>query len=140
MDKLYDRALNDKIKNILLRLLSKQDDSLKKYLLKYYFDKWRKKANQMKELEKEAASLIQAVFRGNNIRRLINRQQQRRKLLNKIMQKLLKASDPNLILEAALAKWRLKAKEKSCNENAKVIQKFCRDVHNKILALKNKKD
>ena len=48
----------------------------------------------MKELEKEAASLIQAVFRGNNIRRLINRQQQRRKLLNKLMQKLLKASDP----------------------------------------------
>ena len=140
MDKLYDRALSDKIKNILLRLLSKQDDSLKKDLLKYYFDKWRKKANQMKELEKEAASLIQAVFRGNNIRRLINRQQQRRKLLNKLMQKLLKASDPLLILEAALAKWRLKTKAKSCDENAKVIQKFCRDVHNKILALKNKKD
>ena len=81
MDKLYDTALSDKIKNILLRLLSKQDDSLKDYLLKYYFDKWRKKANQMKELEKEAASLIQAFFRGNNIRRLINRQQQRTKLL-----------------------------------------------------------
>ena len=27
MDKLYDRALSDKIKNILLRLLSKQDNT-----------------------------------------------------------------------------------------------------------------
>jgi len=140
MDNLHDKALNDRIKEILLRLLSKHDDLLKKYLLKHYLDKWRKKANQMKQKENEAASLIQAFFRGDNLRRSLSQQQQRRKLLNKLIQKLIKASDPLLKLDAALAKWRLKTKKLSCDENARIIQKYCRGIHNKILDLKNKKN
>ena len=56
MDNLYGKALNDKIKEIFLRLLPKQDDLFNKHLLKQYLDKWRKKANQIKQKEKEAAS------------------------------------------------------------------------------------
>ena len=139
IDNLYDKALNDKIKEKLLKLLPKHDDILNEYLLKNYLDKWRKKANQMHLKENEAASKIQSFFRGNNLRKLFNKEQRKGKLFDKLVQKLLKASDPLLILEAALAKWRKNAGQISCNENAKIIQNFCRNVHQKILDLKNKK-
>ena len=83
MDNLYGKALNDKIKEIFLRLLPKQDDLFNKHLLKQYLDKWRKKANQIKQKEKEAASKIQSFFRGKNFRRKFNNAQLRTKLLDK---------------------------------------------------------
>ena len=140
MDNLYGKALNDKIKEIFLRLLPKQDDLFNKHLLKQYLDKWRKKANQIKQKEKEAASKIQSFFRGKNFRRQFNNDQLRTKLLDKLIQKLLKASDPLIYLRAALAKWRKNAGKISCHKNAKTIQNFCKNVHNKILALKNAKN
>ena len=121
-------------------LLPKQDDLLREYLLKNYLDKWRKKANQLKSKENEAASKIKSAFRGNNFRKLFNNDKLRTKLINQLIQKLLKASDPTNILEAALARWRKNAGKLSCHENARTIQKFCRDVHTKILDLKNKRN
>ena len=140
IDNLKKNALLDKIKNSLLNLLPKQDDLLREYLLKNYLDKWRKKANQLKSKENEAASKIQSAFRGHNFRKLFNNDKLRTKLINQLIQKLLKASDPTNILEAALARWRKNAGKLSCHENARTIQKFCRDVHQKILDLKNKRN
>ena len=140
IDNLRKKALNNKIKDILVKLLPKQDDSLREFLLKNYLDKWRKKANQLKEKEKEAIEKLQATYRGYNFRKLFNNNKNRERLLNRIISKLLKASDPNNILDAAMAKWRKNAAKLACHDNARTIQKFCRDVNDKILALKNKKN
>ena len=140
MDNLYNEALRNKIKDKFINLLPKQDEHLNEYLLKKYLDKWRKKSNQMKLKENESALKIQSFFKGNKLRKLFNNDKNRTKLFNKLMQKLLKASDPLLILRAALTKWLKIAKKISCNENARTIQKFCRNIHKKILELKNKQN
>ena len=140
MDNLYNEALRNKIKDKFINLLPKQDEHLNEYLLKKYLDKWRKKANQIKLRENESALKIQSFFKGNKLRKLFNNDKNRTKLFNKLMQKLLKASDPLLILRAALTKWLKIAKKISCNENARTIQKFCQNIHKKILELKNKQN
>ena len=137
MDKLKKEALNNKIKDAFLKLLPKQDESLRLFLLKNYLDKWRKKVNQLKEKENEAAEKLQKVYRGHNFRKLFNNNRNREKLLNRLVNKLLYASDPKKILEAAMAKWRKNAAKLACDENARTIQKFCRGVHDKIMKLKN---
>lgn len=140
LDNLYDKGRYNSIKDLLTKFLPKQDEHLKDYLLKYYFDKWRQKANQMKSKENDAALKIQSIYKGHNIRKIFNDDKLRIKIITKIILKLIKASDPNNILQSALAKWMKNAKKLSCHNNARVIQKFCRDVHNKILSLKNKKN
>ena len=139
LDNLYDKGRYNKIKDIFIKLLPKQDENLKDYLLKNYLDKWRQKANQLDSKENDAASKIQSIYKGHNLRKLFNNDKLRIKLITKIILKLIKASDPNNILQAALAKWNKNTKKLSCHDNARTIQKFCRDVHNKILSLKNKK-
>ena len=140
LNNLYDNALKNKIKDLLIKILPKQDDNLREFLLKNYLDKWYKKANQMKAIENEAVSKIQSIYKGHNLRKLFKNNKIKIKLINKIIQKLLKATDPNNILQATLAKWRKNARKLSCHENARTIQNFCKDVHQKILNLKNKKN
>ena len=139
LDNLYDKGRYNKIKDIFTQLLPKQDELLKEYMLKLYLDKWRKKINQMNSMENDAASKIQSIYKGHNLRKLFNNDKLRIKLITKIILKLIKASDPNNILQATLAKWRKNTKKSLCHENARTIQNFCRDVHNKILSLKDKK-
>ena len=136
VDNLYGKALNDRIKEILLRLLPKQDGLLNDQLLKKYLDKWLKKANQKRQKENEAATKIQSLLRGNTLRKLFNNEQLRAKLLDKLIQKLIKASDPLIHLQVALAKWRKNAGKITCHENARIIQKFCEQIRDKLLAKK----
>ena len=56
MDNIYGKALNDKIKEIFLRLLPKQDDLFNKHLLKQYLAK--KKLDLMKKLNEILLKLI----------------------------------------------------------------------------------
>ena len=60
IDALRRRGLLNDIREALLRLLAKHDDKYKKLLLKYYLDKWRKKVNQMKDKENDAATRLQS--------------------------------------------------------------------------------
>ena len=96
--------------------------------------------NEEKEEENEAVSKIQSAYKGHNLRKLFNKNKTKTKLINKIILKLLKATDPNNKLQAALAKWMKNARKQLCHENARTIQKFCKDVRQKILNLKNKQD
>ena len=140
LDNLHDNALKNKIKDRLLKILPKQDDNLRDYLLKNYLDKWYKKTNQIKVKENEAVSKIQSAYKGHNLRKIFNKNKTKTKLINKIILKLLKDTDPNNKLQAALAKWMKNARKLSCHDNARTIQKFCKDVHQKIINLKNKQD
>ena len=138
IDALRRKILLSKLKLLLIKLLSKHDDKYKKLLLKYYLDKWRKKVNQLKDKENNAASRLQAAYRGYNFRKYFGIDEKRTRILMRIIEKLIMASDPKNYLRAALAKWRKNAAKIACDENARIIQKFCRGIHDKILRNKNK--
>ena len=86
------------------------------------------------------ASKIQAAYRGHDFRKLFNLDERRAKLLKRLIEKLILASNPKNILASALAKWRKNNAKLACDENARIIQKFCRKLHNKILDDKAKKN
>ncbi len=50
------------------------------------------------------------------------------------------ASNPKRILDSALAKWRKNAAKIACHENARIIQKFCRGIHDKIMDEKRRRN
>ena len=140
IDALRRRALLNDIKDVLLRLLPKLDDKNRKLILKHYLDKWRKKINQMDDKENYAAEKIQAAYRGYDFRKYFRIDEKRTKILIRIIDKLIMASEPKNYLRSALAKWRKNVAKLACDENARIIQKFCRDLHDKILNNKNKKN
>ena len=136
IDALRRRGLLNDIREALLRLLAKHDDKYKKLLLKYYLDKWRKKVNQMKDKENDAATRLQSAYRGYIFRKYFGIDERRERLLLRIIEKLLMASDPKNYLKAALAKWRKNCRKIECHDNAKIIQEFCRGIRDKILKRK----
>ena len=140
MDAIKRRALLNKIKDALIKILTKQDDNNKNLLLKHYLDKWNKKANQLKNKENDMASKIQAVYRGYNFRKLFENEENKIKLLKSLVEKLILSSNPKNILEAYFAKWRKNAAEKACDENARIIQDYCRKLLNKIENAKQKQN
>ena len=140
LDAIKRRALLNDIKDALINLLSKQDDKNKKIILKHYLEKWNKKANQLKNRENDMASKIQAAYRGYNFRKLFNIDEKRIRILKIIVEKVILASDPNKILSSAMAKWRKNARKLECHENAKIIQDFCREIQQKILDDKNRRN
>ena len=140
IDALKRRALLNEIKQALIKLLSKHDDKFKKLLLKYYLEKWLKKANQLKDRENNAATRIQSTYRGYNFRKFFGLDEKRAKLLLRIIEKLLMASEPKNYLRSALAKWRKNVAKLNCHDNARTIQKFCRGIQDKILKERIKKN
>ena len=140
LDAIKRRALLNKIKEALINVLTKQDDLNRKTILKHYLDKWNKKANKLKNRENDMASKIQAAYRGHNFRKLFNLDERRAKLLKRLIEKLILVSNPKNILASALAKWRKNNAKLACDENARIIQNFCRKLHNKILDDKAEKN
>jgi len=140
LDAIKRRALLNDIKDALINLLSKQDDKNRKIILKHYLEKWNKKANKLKNLDDDMASRIQAAYRGYNFRKLFYIDEKRIKILKIIVEKVILASDPNKILNSAIAKWRKNARKLECHENARIIQDFCREIQQKILDDKNKRN
>ena len=140
LDAIKRRALLNDIKDALINLLSKQDDKNRKTILRHYLEKWNKKANQLKNLDDDMASRIQAAYRGYNFRKLFYIDEKRIKILKIIVEKVLLASEPNKILNSAIAKWRKNARKIECHENAKIIQDFCREIQQKILDDKNRRN
>jgi hypothetical protein len=140
LDAIKRRALLNDIKDALINLLSKQDDKNRKTILRHYLEKWNKKANQLKNLDDDMASRIQAAYRGYNFRKLFYIDEKRIKILKIIVEKVLLASEPNKILNSAIAKWRKNARKIECHENAKIIQDFCREIQQKIVDDKNRRN
>ena len=87
LDAIKRRALLNKIKDALIRILTRQNDINKNAILKHYLDKWNKKANQLKDKENDMVSKIQAAYRGYNFRKLYNIDEKRIKLLKRLLKK-----------------------------------------------------
>ena len=133
IEALKRNALLNVIKQALLRLLPKHDDKYRKYLLKFYLDKWRKKVNQLVDKENIAVSRLQANIRGYLFRKYFGLDEKKTRILIRIIEKLIMASDPKNYLRSSLTKWRKNTAKIACHENARIIQKFCRGIHDRIL-------
>jgi len=127
------RCISNDILDILYDLLYKQDKKNRKYLLKRFLDKWRKKIDRMYDREDDAAARIQAAFRGYDFRKYFYLDEKRIRILTRIVEKLIMASDPENYLRSALAKWRKNVAKLACHENARIIQDFCREIRDKIM-------
>ena len=139
-DAIKRRALLNRIKDALIDVLTKQDNVNRKILLKHYLDKWRKKANQLKNRDNDMASRIQSNYRGYIFRKIFNDKGRRDRLLKRLIDKLIMSSNPKNILRAALAKWRKNTAKLACHENARIIQDFCRDTLKKIMDDKHRQN
>ena len=140
VDGLIKRALLKYVKETLIRIIYKYDDKNKKLLLRHYFEKWIKKTYQMLDKEYDAATKIQSTFKGYLFRKYFGMDEKILRLLKKIIEKLIMASNPKNYLRAALARWRKNVAKLACHENAKIIQKFCREIQDKILKNKNQQN
>ena len=140
LDAIKRKTLLNEIKDALFRILERQDYINKNAILKRYLDKWNKKSNQLKDRENDMASRIQAAYRGFHFRKLYNIDEKKTKLLHRLVEKLILASDPKNLLRSALAKWRKNAGKLACDDNARIIQKFCRNLLKKILEEKRRRD
>ena len=139
-DKIKRRALLNSIKEALINVLKKQDKINRKILLKHYLDKWRKKANKLKNIDNDMATRIQSNYRGYIFRKIFNDIGRRDRILKRLIDKLIMSSNPKNIKGAALAKWRKNAAKLACHENARIIQDFCRDTLQKIIDDKDLKN
>ena len=90
----------------------------------------------MKDKENDAATRLQSAYRGYIFRKYFGIDERRERLLLRIIEKLLMASDPKNYLKAALAKWRKNCRKIECHDNARIIQEFCRGIRDKILKRK----
>ena len=131
-DAIERKAFKNVIKEVLIEVLSKRNGINNKTILRYYLEKWNKKANQLKNRENILISRLQAAFRGYNFRKTFNVEEKIIQKLTIIIEKLIYSSNSKNILATVLAKWRKNAKLISCEENAKIIQKFCRKIHQDI--------
>jgi hypothetical protein len=136
IDALRRRCISNDILDILYDLLYKHDDKNRKILLRRYLDKWRKKVDRMLNREDDAAERIQAVFRGHDFRKYFYLDEKRIRILTRIVEKLIMASNPDNYLRSTLAKWRKNVAKLACHENARIIQKFCEQIRDKLLAKK----
>ena len=139
-DAIDRRAFSNVMKEVLIRVILKQDDNNKNAILRHYLEKWNKKANQLKNREHILISRLQAAFRGYNYRKTFNIEEKKIKKLTMIIEKLIYSSNSTNVLATAMAKWRKNARLIECEENAKIIQEFCRKIHEDIMENRFKKN
>ena len=139
-DSIDKNAFCNTMKQLLIKVILRQDDYNKQDILRYYLEKWNKKANQLKDRENTLITRIQSALRGYNFRKTFNVGEKIIKKLRIIVEKMILSSNSTNILASVMAKWRKNARLIACEENAKIIQKFCRKIHEDILESRIKKN
>ena len=118
----------EKVRVSLIKQIIELDDKNNKDILKNYFDKWKDIVMNLKNKENDDATKIQKNFLGYLMRKKINNILNR----NNKLKNLINKHDNNNLLKFAFARWKRIIKVISCNENAKIIQKFCRKILSKL--------
>ena len=121
-----------KIKIVLLKVFHHLDDNLKKLLLKHYFNKWRilviKQNNNAKKIQNALRNHL--LKNQNYIEEL-----KKKKLLN-IITKI----NLNNIMRYKFWIWNRKVQILKCNDNATIIQNFCKIFKRRLRNNKNEKN
>ena len=120
-NKIVDKANRNLIPDILVKYLYRKN-ALDMKNLRDKFNHWRNLLPYMK-LE-DAASKIQALFRGYDLRKDFKRFNR----LNEILFKILRRNMGKNNLEPAFYKWKKNAKFLQCEDDSRIIQLFCRKI------------
>ena len=102
-------------------------ENSKKKIIKHIIDRWRKNADDI--ARDEAARTIQKVVRGKKGRNIYKGLNDRQNIMEILIQKILRHSDQRL--PSAFNKWLRNVKKMNNNDNARIIQIFCRKVKDK---------
>jgi phosphate uptake regulator len=117
---LHDKNRNDKLKNALNDI-----NELTKYvLMKRYLYRWADNNQKLADKTNECASIIQRAFKGHKARNEKDRLLRIKKLL--IIYLLKKENISNNKLYSAFTRWLNIVRNLQCNDNARIIQQFCR--------------
>ena len=139
LDAIKRAALMDLIKQYLFNIVNNKDNKIRKLLLRKYLRKWLKKVNDFNDREKNAADMINRTTKGYLFRKWFNLDKKRLRYLKNLFDRVAKMN-PQELLRCSLAKWRKNTQRLKCEDNAKIIQDFCRKVLDKINQNKLKKN
>ena len=135
-NEIKDYARKKNIKDLLNNAVNNKNDKYNILLLKKYLNKWNQKVNEINNKENEGALTIQKVLKGKKIKNKVNRELNIKKILTQIINRY----DNNSKLRIYFMRWGRITKKISCNENARIIQNFCKTIHDKYLKLKKEQN
>ena len=127
MKKLADnKNRNDKMG----KTLNDINEKIKYVLIKKYLLRWSDNNKKIADKTNDSASIIQRAFKGYTARKEKDRLLKIKKLL--IINILKKENITNNKLYSAFMKWLNIVRHLQCNDNARIIQKFCRGIQEKL--------
>ena len=129
-DNLKDFADKKALMDLLKYILGKNDKNSSKLLLRKKLREWLDKTKKMKEIDDDAAAYIQSLFRGYYARKDNKKKKTLTLIMIKSITKISNTSDNHI--PAALRKWQKNARLLKCDEDAKIIQRYCRKIMDKI--------
>ena len=123
-----EETLRNKMNNI--------DNNNNKILLRLALEKWKEKIIEINGKENDSATIIQTILRGKKTKEKIKRKLKIRKILTQIINRY----DDNSKLNLYFIRWNRIIKKLTLNDNARIIQNFCRTIHDKYLRLLKEKN
>ena len=126
------KSIQDKKNKIdnLGQTINDINDKNKLLLLKEYLNRWANNSTKLNEKINNNASIIQRAFKYFKANNKKHKLLTIRNILKITVLK--KEKSINYKLYSYFMKWLNNARNLQCNENARIIQKFCRDIHDKI--------
>ena len=112
------------------KTLNDINEKIKYVLIKKYLLRWSDNNKKIADKTNDSASIIQRAFKGYTARKEKDRLLKIKKLL--IINILKKENITNNKLYSAFMKWLNIVRHLQCNDNARVIQKFCRGIQEKL--------
>ncbi len=126
----------NKITSILRNRIIFNSTVLKNNLLKRYLEKWRNNIKDMKEKDTKYSKILQNFFKSLKNKSKKNRLSSRLDRLKQILISMTRESP----LRVAFNKYRSKVKRLSCQENADIIQRYCKRVKERRDKAKDKQN
>jgi len=117
---------NEKLKNVFIT----KDDNTKELLLKKYLQKWQQKNDELTNKENDSATTLQNMFRLYKAKKFARNKLFIKNVLQKNILKKNKINGNKLY--SSFKRWLNNVRNLTLNRNASTIQKFCRNILQKI--------
>ena len=117
---------NNKINDNLRNIVTKENDKKNQNMINKYFYKWANTIDKLKKKENDSASIIQRAFLRFKALEQKNKLKKIKELLIKLT--IQKHNISNNKLYIYFTRWLSNARIMAINENARIIQDFCRGI------------
>ena len=136
LNKLIDFTNKKNLEEILRYIIYKNDKNISQMFLRKKLRQWLDKTKKLKDIEDDAAAYIQSMFRGYLYRKQNKITERITYIFTKTIIKITTTTED--LIPAALRKWLKNARLIKCDNDARIIQRYCRKILDKIN--KRKKD